>query len=68
MDESLYSKEALKKIDQALLSGVRSVSFGEKTISFHSLDELIKLRNQIARFMSGKDIKRQYFPRVDKGC
>jgi len=62
-----FTKENLQRLDQALASGVRSVSFGEKTISFHSLNELIKLRNQIARYLSSKEPKRQFYPRVEKG-
>lgn len=62
-----FTKENLQKLDQAIASGVRSVSFNEKTISYHSLDELIKLRNQMARCVLSHKTKRQFFPRVEKG-
>jgi hypothetical protein len=67
MAESVFTKEALAKIDECLVNGIRSVSFGDKSITFHSLDEMLKLRNQIARYLAGKDGVQVITPIVMKG-
>ena len=67
MDDSLFTKDALKKLDECILSGIRSVSFGDKSISFATTEELLKLRAQIAKRISGTEPKRQFFPSVTKG-
>jgi hypothetical protein len=61
------TKDNLDKLDAAIASGVRSVSFGDKSITFHSVDEMIKLRSQIARALGLTEPKRRYYPQVSKG-
>ena len=53
MDTNYLTREAIAKIDEALTSGTRSISIDGKSVTFHSLDELIKLRNQISRYLNG---------------
>lgn len=66
-DKRGFTQEALNRLDEAIAGGARSITLGDKTISFHSLDELIRLRNQIATYLITKEPKRQFYPRVSKG-
>jgi hypothetical protein len=67
MDDLVFSKEGLQKLDECLMGGARSISINEKSITFHNLDELIKLRNQVFRYLSGGSRIRKTVPIVTKG-
>ena len=66
VETKYLTREALAKIDEALTSGTRSISIGDKAVTFHSLEELIKLRNQISRYLNGRVSLQMSTPIVTK--
>ena len=66
MESNYITRETLARIDEALTSGTRTLSIGEKSVTFHSLEELIKLRNQVDRFLSGRVPLKVSVPTVTK--
>ncbi len=67
MDESVFSEAGLKALSECLITGARSVLIEGKSINFHSPDELIKILNQVTRYLAGDTGIRTSVPIVTKG-
>lgn len=46
-----WTVEDLEKIDEALKSGALTIRHGDKTITYRSTDDLLKLRERILRYL-----------------
>jgi hypothetical protein len=67
MDESLFTPQGLRALTECLTTGARSVSIEGKSMTFHSPDELIKVINQVMRYLDGHPRIRKTVPVVIKG-
>lgn len=42
-----YTLEQLEKLEAAIASGVETVRYGDKTVTYHSLDQMRALRDEM---------------------
>jgi len=42
-----WTQSQLDALDVAISKGTRTVSYGDKTVTYHTLDEMLKLRAQM---------------------
>ena len=43
-----YTTEMLQKLDEAIATGARDIYYGDKRLSYRSLDEMMRIRTMIA--------------------
>lgn len=48
-DFSTYSNEQIQALKEALIKGVRTVSYGDRSVTYSSMDEMIRLLNYMIR-------------------
>ena len=44
-----FTLEQLQALENSIASGTKSVTYGDKTVTYHSLDEMIRLRSLMQR-------------------
>jgi len=55
-----YTEEQLQTLTAAIASGVRTVVYADKTVTYHSFADMIKLREQIRNELGLGKSKRKY--------
>ncbi|MDR0770821.1 MAG: hypothetical protein LBE75_06435 [Burkholderiales bacterium] len=63
-----FTQDDLTRINRAIATGERVVQFSDKRIEYRSIDELIRVRNQIAEELAaGKGVLPSRIKRIAHG-
>ena len=62
-----FNKEDLFQLEQAIAKGVRTVSYTDRSVTYHSMDEMIRLREYIARKLGIERPQLRFVAQYEKG-
>jgi pyruvate/2-oxoglutarate dehydrogenase complex dihydrolipoamide acyltransferase (E2) component len=65
-----WTQTDLDALDRAIASGVKVVRYDgppARSVEYHSLDEMMRLRSEVAREASGQSARRYRYARTRKG-
>lgn len=62
-----YSQTDLDAIEKAIASGALKVKYADKEVNYRSLDEMLKIRDQIRRALGKTSLSGSLTPTFTKG-
>lgn len=63
-----FTQDNLTAIEQAIATGTRDVYYGDKRVSYRSLDEMFRIRDMIKDALGmNANVKRLRYPQHNKG-
>ena len=62
-----WTQSDVDALEAAIKQGVRTVSYADRTVTYHSLDEMLRLRNVMQNSATGSAGVSSTFAKFDKG-